>query len=52
VTHDSYRAKVNAAQSAAYVKAVVSQPTQASSVKAKMDRGSPTGIAQVKDNGS
>jgi hypothetical protein len=45
---ESYRDKVNAANRAIYLKRVVSQPTQQSNVKAKLDKNSPTGISRDK----
>lgn len=45
---DSYRAKMAAAHRAAYLKRVVSQPTQQSNVKAVMDKSSPTKIREAK----
>jgi hypothetical protein len=44
----SYKSRIAARLQAAYVKAVVRQPTQQSNVKAKMDPKSPTGISEDK----
>jgi hypothetical protein len=45
---ESYRAKMQRAKSQTYLKAVVSQPTQQSDIKVKLDKSSPTGIRPVK----
>lgn len=48
---DSYKSKMDATNrhlSSKYLKKVVDQPTQQSSVKAKVDKASPTGISEDK----
>jgi hypothetical protein len=44
----SYKSKMSGTKYGSYVKRVVSQPTQQSNIKTKMDPKSPTGISEDK----
>ena len=48
MTDDSYKARMERARAQNYLKVVVSQPTQQSNIKAKLDKNSPTGISRDK----